>query len=540
MKNWLKLVCMTLALVMCLSGTAFATETSAKQSELPLSTSGETLVIYCEFNAAQQSVYSSLEDHPVVKQIEAETGVKLKFMHPPVNDDGTFFNTTIASGEWPDLYYTEKFQTLYPGGVEGAMDDGVLLNVDELIEQSAPNFLKMVEEYDGGSGFITTGIRGDGGAIVKFGSMFLAPYVDGRVHYGPMVREDLLKKYGLEAPVTLDEYTTVLRTFKENGVAIPLALPNIFSQAGFYNSNFLSSAFGVTWNDFQLVDGKVAYSMMLPGYRDLVTFLNGWASEGLIDRDSVNRSLDDGLTLLNNGSAGMIIAHNTATATAMAVGPELDKDFSVLGLQFPRKNADDQLTLARIVYSLNSYSWQVSASCKNPELAVKFVDYLHDDDTRLLAAWGPGSEEYPTFEVDESGMRQFTDFMNNNPNYDFTTARSLYTLNTFQVQYDDMMERQQYSMPQQLANWEAWITMHNDADKIPSLVSMTADEAREYTEIISRVNNYAEEQIYAFIFGGASLDNFDAFTAQLESLGIARACEIKQAAYDRYMARQAE
>ena len=36
---------------------------------------------------------------------------------------------------------------------------------------------------------------------------------------------------------------------KENGVEVPLALCNIFSQAGFYNSNFVSSGFGVTWND---------------------------------------------------------------------------------------------------------------------------------------------------------------------------------------------------------------------------------------------------------------------------------------------------
>ena len=250
-----RLVSSSLALMMSFGGTAFAAE---KQSELPLTTTGETLVIYCDLNAAQSSVYSDLSEHPVVKKMSEETGIHFEFMHPPVNDDGTFFNTTIASGEWPDLYYTDRFQTTYPGGVEGAMDDGVLLNVNELVEKYAPNFLQMVEEYDEGTGYIKNGIYGDNGAIVKFGSMFLAPYVNARVHYGPVVREDWLKKYSLEAPVTLDEYTNVLRTFKENGVEVPLALCNIFSQSGFYNSNFLSSGFGVTWNDFQLVVGKVA------------------------------------------------------------------------------------------------------------------------------------------------------------------------------------------------------------------------------------------------------------------------------------------
>ena len=136
-----RLVSSSLALMMSFGGTAFAAE---KQSELPLTTTGETLVIYCDLNAAQSSVYSDLSEHPVVKKMSEETGINFEFMHPPVNDDGTFFNTTIASGEWPDLYYTDRFQTTYPGGVDGAMDDGVLLNVNELVEKYAPNFLQMV------------------------------------------------------------------------------------------------------------------------------------------------------------------------------------------------------------------------------------------------------------------------------------------------------------------------------------------------------------------------------------------------------------
>ena len=531
------LLCALLVIAFCFGSTAIAAE---KQSELPLTTKGETLVICCDFNASQASVYSDLSEHPVIKKMVEETGINLEFMHPPVDDDGTFFNTTIASGEWPDLFYTDRFQTTYPGGVEGAMDDGILINVNDLVAEYAPNFLQMVEEYDEGTGYIKTGIYGDNGAIVKFGSMFLAPYVNARVHYGPVVREDLLKKYGLEAPVTLDEYTNVLRTFKQNGVEVPLALCNIFSQSGFYNSNFLSSGFGVTWNDFQLVDGKVQYSMTMPGYKELLTFLNGWAQEGLIDRDSVNRSLDDCLTVFQNGKAGMTVYHNSNTTTALKVGQTIDPDYEIKGLVFPRKAADDQLTLARIVYSLNSWSWQISQSCKNPELAVKFIDYLHDDDTRLLTAWGTGDEITPTFTEDENGMRTFTDFMYENPKYDFTTARQLYTLNTFQVQYDDMMERQQYYLPQQLANWESWITRNSDADKIPSLVTMNVDESREYSDIMSKVNNYAEEQVYAFIFGEKPIEEFDAFVEHIKSLGIERACEIKQAAYDRYVARQAQ
>ena len=531
------LIALLLSLILCVTMCA-GTFAEERQSELPLSTTGEELTIYCAMNAQQASVFSDLSEHSVVKKIEEETGLKLKFMHPPVNDDGTFFNTTIASGEWPDLFYTDMFFNIYPGGVEGAMDDGILINVDDLVAKYGTNFLKTVDEYDAGTGYITNGIRGDSGAITRFGSMFLAPYVDGRVFYGPLVRKDWMDKYGLELPVTLDEYTEVLRTFKANGVQVPLALCNIFNQTAFWQSNLVASAFGVTYNDFQVKDGKVVYSMLLPEYRDMLEFLHGWAEEGLIDRDSVNRTLDDCLTVFENGTAGMIITHNANTTTIMKVGESMDPDFKSKAIEFPRKNREDILTLARITHSLNSFSWQISSTCKNPELAVKFVDYLHDDDTRLMTAWGLGNEEYPTYITKEDGSREFSDFMNNNPTYDFTTARQLYTLGVFQVQYDDMMERQQYYLPEQLDNWEMWKINNVDTDKIPSLVSMTLDESRDYTDIMTRVNNYVEEQVYAFIFGDKSFDEYDAFVEQIKSLNIEKACEIKQAGYDRYMARQ--
>ena len=40
-----------------------------------------------------------------------------------------------------------------------------------------------------------------------------------------------------------------------------------------------------------------------------------------------------------------------------------------------------------------------------------------------------------------------------------------------------------------------------------------------------------------FISGAESLDNFDAFVEQLKNLGIERAIEIQQKAYDAYLAR---
>ena len=112
---------------------------------MPIANGDVTLKIYTGLGGGQRQHMKDLSEHSIVKAISEETGLKFTFIHPPEGDDGTYFNTTLASGEYPDLFYTDRFN-YYPGGAEGAMDDKILIDLDELIYQYAPNFLSMVEE----------------------------------------------------------------------------------------------------------------------------------------------------------------------------------------------------------------------------------------------------------------------------------------------------------------------------------------------------------------------------------------------------------
>lgn len=514
--------------------------TEPQENTLPISDGSLTLKIYCPIDDNARQHMTDLSQHSVVKEIMEQTGINLEFIHPPAGDDGTYFNTTIASGEYPDLFYCSNFNN-YPGGPEGAMSDKILMNIDDLIYQYAPNFLAMVDNEREAvaemGGNIDTWIRGDGGAITKFGTMFLPEFVNGRIHNGFVVRKDLLEKYNLESPVTIEDYTNVMQVFKDNGIEVPLALCT-FSETQFTNVNPIASAFDVSINEFQLDEnGKVEYSRTMDEYKDFLTCMNEWAEAGFIDRDFISRSMADTNKLFYNGRAAITIFHNASTKQALSVGQLEDPNYDVAGLVYPRVNEEDDLHLSRQALSVNSFAWYVSYTCKNPVEAVRFVDYLHMEDTQLLTAWGLGNDEYPTFTEDSEGNRVFTDFMQNNPDMDYTTARAVYTCGTFQVKYDDSMERQQYNLPQNLQVWEAWATKNDNKQQIPSVVTMTVDESKEFTEIKTRMDNYADEMVYKFIFGEESLDKFDEFVAQLNELGAERAIEIKQAAYDRYLAR---
>ena len=514
------------------AGTAQQTEGNSKK----IADGDVTLTIFCDFQNAARSYYTDLGDNPVVQYMEKETGLNLEFVHAPAGDDGTYFQQMLASGDLPDIMATSLFATTYPGGVEGAIDDGVLYDVTELVEKNAVNFKALCDEENDPD--IEKKIRGDEGYIIKFGTKFNPPTCNNKVFNGLVVRQDWLEKYNLEAPVTIEDYTNVLRTFKENGVEIPLALCE-FGQAQFYANNPISSAFDVSIKDFDLDDnGNVHYSRTQDGYKEFLAVLKQWADEGLIDTDFVSRSIDDSLKLFNNGTAGMAFAHTYNVKESVAAGPAIDPEFKLLCLEMPKVNATDTTHLSSFTKSVNTFSYQVSAECKHPEEAVAFIDYLMDPDTMLMTAWGT-NEGTETFRINEEGKREFTDFVTNNPDgLDYNTVRSLYMCTSLQMKYDETMEAAQYSLEECHQSWDAWSKQNDSTHCLPKYLTLTTDESKELTQIKTKLANYSDEMVYRFIFGEEDLDSgWDNFVAQCKNLGSERGEEINKAAYDRYEVR---
>lgn len=495
-----------------------------------------TLTVFCDFQSSARAYYTDLGDNPVVQKIEKDTGINLEFIHAPAGDDGSYFQQLLASGELPDLMFTNMFQNNYPGGVEGAIADGILYNVTDLVEEYAVNFKTLCEES--GDPDIEKKIRGDEGNIIKFGTIWLPETDNNKIFNGLIVRQDWLDKYGLEAPVTIEEYTNVLRTFKENGVEIPLALCQ-FNQSQFYANNPIASAFDVSIQDFDLDDeGNVTYSRTKDGYKEFLEVLKGWADEGLIDTGFVSRTIDDSLKLFENGTAGMCFAHTYNVKMAAAAGPAVDPEFKLTALVHPRQNAEDELHLSNITGSVNSNSWQVSATTEHPVEAVKFIDYLMDPEVRLLTAWGT-NEDVETYRINENGEREFTEFVTENPDgLDYDTVRDLYMCEPFQIMYDETMEASQYSLEECHQSWDAWMTGNDNAHRLPNYLTLTVDESKELTQITTKLSNYSDEKVYRYIFGEEDLESeWDGFVEELKNLGSERAEEIYKTAYDRYEAR---
>lgn len=68
-------------------------------------------------------------------------------------------------------------------------------------------------------------------------------------------------------------------------------------------------------------------------------------------------------------------------------------------------------------------------------------------------------------------------------------------------------------------------------------VTMTAEEAQEFNQIMTDINTYTDEMKLKFIMGTESLDNYSVFVDNISKMNIERAIELQQTAYDRYLNR---
>ena len=90
--------------------------------------------------------------------------------------------------------------------------------------------------------------------------------------------------------------------------------------------------------------------------------------------------------------------------------------------------------------------------------------------------------------------------------------------------------------PDQLDSFNQW-TSNKLGDNSIERAVLSDTEGTEYTNIMSDINTFVAEKIIAYILGTESLDTYDNFRSQLKQMGIDRAVEIRQAAWDRYVNR---
>lgn len=558
MKNAKKLVALLLVLAMVLSlaacggngdsstssetSTSSAAEDSSAAEEGETGDDGETAepgefklpivdepVTLTYFNADDTNaaiITNDWNDNEFYQEMERRTGVHLDFETVSSADYQTNFNLMIASGTLADLIYVGA--SYYAEGVDAAIDDGYFLDLTDLVDEYMPNYQK-VRTSDIQYELLSTTDSGRLGAVYELRQSKQGPWL------GLWIRQDWLDDLNLETPVTFDDYHEVLTAFKnEKGATAPLIL-NFSGSDGEFGT--MSGGLNVL-NSWQLDEtGKVNFGPYMDAWKEYVTIMNQWYNEGLIDPDFMatdERTAD--MAKVVTGASGLFAALYTMPSVYEAASE--DSNMNLAPVNPPVKNEGDEIHI-RLRDSYTSGNTAISADCENPEVAMRWLDYLFTEEGALLANYGV---EGDTFEFDENGDPVYTDKIVNNENgWTMTQTMASYLCPSAGIANWSDWTRELAGVPEKdQACYDVW-SEADDTWRLPSSVTLTQDESTERAALYADISTIVKEQTAQFISGALDIEsNWDAYISSLEASGIERAIEITQAAYDRYLARVQE
>ena len=152
---------------------------------------GITLSYAAPENAHVLAVTADWADTPFVQAWKEQTGVNVEVSFY------TDFSLLVASGEYPDIL-VGAWNTAYSGGIDRAIEDGVIIPINDYIEEYAPDYLAILESNPD----YMKNARTAQGYIPGFYQLRSDPALQS---WGMIVRKDWLDTLGMEVPTTLDE-----------------------------------------------------------------------------------------------------------------------------------------------------------------------------------------------------------------------------------------------------------------------------------------------------------------------------------------------
>lgn len=475
---------------------------------------------------------SLIDNNQAIQKIFENTGVTIDFITPASGEEDSQFNLMIASGNYPDIIIGDT-STTYPGGIDQAIDDGVFVDFTPYLDTLLPNYKKYITENDTIWKEATTLQN----RVATCYYLYNPEYPGKELEWwGQAVRQDMLDELGLEIPTSVDEWETVLLALKDAGVEVPYSM---LTTSGM-DAAFLA-AYGIpiapfTWRNeigiYADEDGKVTYGAIESGYKDYLAMMNRWYSEGFLDPEFMTRSwmtsADTIYAMYGDGRIGAIYSLDGILPTMIATSEAVDSNAVTTACPVPSLVDGSGTPSVSIGKLYTSGHWfAVSSACKDPELAMAFLDYLCSDDGVMLTAFGIEGQSYT---LQDDGSPMFTDVVMNCESGSSDGMR----LNTACALTIRGMEniRNPIFKDDTIEEWDrVWTESVNEYQTIYEL---TADEESSAAAIMGDISTYVQEQTIKAITDANVLADWDNIVANIEGMGMQEALAIYQAGYDRY------
>ena len=504
---------------------------------------GGKFTYWSTMSSTASQTLTSYNDLMMYQEMANATGTNVEFIHSASGSTGTeAFQILLASGDYPDMI--EYNWTSYAGGPEQAISDGVIISLNDYLEEYAPNFYDYMEGEKGKENEYRYKLQSitPSGNYYGFNSLNVGSY---KTTAGLYIRKDLLDDWNLDIPQTIDDWDIVFETAKENGVKYPLTgEASIFSITGM-------ASFSPAWNvgkGWYVDNGNIKFGPFEKAYKDYIEKMAEWTKAGYIDVDFITNDYATVEGYMTNGTSIAMFGNiGSGIGKLLPAMAERDPEYDLAACPYPVMKEGDVQSFQWIVGEAADPAIAISVQCgiENEDRykeAIKWCDYHYSEEGTILKCFGVEGDTF-TIEKDENGVEHYV-YTDKIMDHEAIGAHSI-SASLFHFlrpanspglnQHDDYLNGF-YPYQQQKDALVVWNKNIDSAKEhaVPPL-SYTSDESTKKANIEASGTNNLDAAILNIILGKDSLDTYDDAIKQAKKAGYDELIKIMQTAYDRYI-----
>ena len=543
-KKWLAWILAGCLGISCLAGCGNTSgggdETSAASvstTQGEEKTNGETVKLTALIS--KHSLTKDVNEMEWLRLLEEENGVDVEWQQITADWDQKK-SVMFAGGDIPDILVkatvTTDFAT-YNGLFENLapyIDEGKMPNVAKMFEDHPELRVLCTDEKDGIYG------------IPNYRSLW--PRTN-RVLY---INQTWLDNLGLQVPTTMDELEEVLIAFKNgdpngNGDTTD-EIPLDFS--GF--PTFMLACFGVPMmnesDGYFVEDGKVKNYRVDERYKTFMQWLQKLYGEGVINEEVITQDYSKFQSLARGEGKTARVGVTLGWESGDRFGTEVADQYTPMPALKPHADSDESQVYWGYYSdnnSVNAATVALSANCKNKEAAVKFIDAFYAEDMGIQVLFG-GMNDVDKC-IQDNGDGTYTVLPPADSSIDAGTWKWTNSFADYSPYYipDDMKDRltmgeDMQRVLEERKPLEATLDMMEEkCETYPSkFITYTTDENPDLAMAQANINNIVDQTYSAWLTEPSRNieEEWDAYVQSVYDIGLTQNLEIRQAAYERYLA----
>lgn len=474
------------------------------------------------------AIHGPWEQMDLFTELEKMTNIKWTFDTPPSESYAVRKNLAFASGDVPDVFFagplTPNDEIVY------GQQQGVLIPLEDLIEQYAPNLRDIFQEYPEVKNAVT----------LPDGHIYSLPRINNVTRdLAPVklwINKDWLAGVGLPLPTSTDDLFAALKAFKENDLngngkadEIPLSSIKISDIRLAFLAAFGEVASNA--NYVSVVDDNLRFYPTQPGYKEMLAFLNKLYAEGLLDTETFAQSSQQMTAKGNDGVLGLF---NNGGGAFTVVGADKNAQYTLLPpLTSP---VNDQPKYPKS-HNVTRGLFSITNANPHPEATIRWIDHFYSDEGSVLAVFGKENEGWRWLDASKTQWERIAPDGMGLEEYRGGRVTPDAGVAIATIRKADFLAKRANTGDIGLVDKEVDDKIIQHWSISYPLVYFDEAQQNRINALEADMKPYIEEMEAKFITGAESLDRWDGYVDTLQRMGAKEYMQIHQQAFDTYMSR---